>query len=60
MNQAPDLKNHLQSKDLFRSMIIKKNRSKDRDSRWIAIGLSLDNHWIVIGLSLDNHWIVIG
>ena len=49
MNVAPDLNNHLQSIDLFRSMIIKKNRSKVRDSHWIVIGWSLDSHWRVIG-----------
>ena len=32
MNEVPDLNNHLWSIDLFRSMIIKKNRSKVRDS----------------------------
>ena len=32
INVAPDLNNHLQSLDLFRSMIIKKNRSKVRFS----------------------------
>ena len=35
MNVAPDLNNHLRSRDLFRSLIIKKNRSKVRDSHWI-------------------------
>ena len=49
MNIAPDLNNHLRSIDLFRSMIIKKNRSKVRDSHWIVIGKSLDSHRIVIG-----------
>ena len=49
MNVAPDLNNHLQSIDLFRLMIVKKNRSKVRDSHWIVIGWSLDSHWIVIG-----------
>ena len=38
MNIAPDLNNHLRSIDLLRSMIIKKNRSKVRDSHWILIG----------------------
>ena len=37
INVAPDLNNHLQSLDLFRSIIIKK-RSKVRDSYWMAIG----------------------
>ena len=32
MNIAPDLHNHLRSIDLFRSMIINKNRSKVLDS----------------------------
>ena len=44
MNVAPDLNNHLRSIDLFRSMIIKKNRSKVRDSHWIVIGYSSDSH----------------
>ena len=38
INVAPDLNNHLQSLDLFRSMIIKKNRSKVRDGHWKLIG----------------------
>ena len=38
MNVAPDLNNHLLSIDLFRSMIIKKNRLKVRDSLWMVIG----------------------
>ena len=38
MNVAQDLNNHLWSIDLFRSMIIKKNRSKVRDGYWIVIG----------------------
>ena len=38
MNVAPDLNNHLWSIDLFRSMIIKKNSTKVRDSHWIVIG----------------------
>ena len=38
MNVALDLIGHLRSIDLFRSMIIKKNRSKVRDSHWIVIG----------------------
>ena len=38
INVAPDLNNHLRSIDLFRSMIIKKNRSKVRDSHCIDIG----------------------
>ena len=38
MNVSPDLNNHLRSIDHFRSMIIKKNRSKVRDSHWIVIG----------------------
>ena len=37
MNVAPDLNNHLRSIDLFRSMIIKKNRSKVHDGHWIVI-----------------------
>ena len=37
MNVAPDLNNHIRSIDLFRSMIIKKNRSKAHDSLWIVI-----------------------
>ena len=48
MNAAPDLNNHLGSKDLFRSMIIKKNRSKFCYSNWIFIGQSSDSHRIVI------------
>ena len=38
MNVAPDLNNHLRSIDLFRSTIIKKNRSKVCDSNSIVIG----------------------
>ena len=38
MNVATDLKNHLRSIDLFRSMIIKKNKSKVCDSHWIVMG----------------------
>ena len=38
MNVAPDINNHLRSIDLFRSMIIKKNRSKVLDSHCIVIG----------------------
>ena len=38
MNVAPDLNNHLWSINMFRSMIIKKNRSKVRESHWIVIG----------------------
>ena len=38
MNIAPDINNQLRSIDLFRSMIIKKNRSKVHDSYWIVIG----------------------
>ena len=37
MNVAPDLNNHLWSIDLFRLMIIKKNRSKVHDSHLIVI-----------------------
>ena len=37
MNVAPDLNNHLWPIDLFRSMIIKKNRSKACDSHRIVI-----------------------
>ena len=38
MNVAQDFNNHLRSIDLFRSMIIKKDRSKVRYSHWITIG----------------------
>ena len=37
MNVAPDLISHLQSIDLFRLMIMQKNRSKVPDSHWIVI-----------------------
>ena len=38
MNLAPDLNKHLQPIDIFRSMIIQKNRSKVLDSHWIVVG----------------------
>ena len=37
MNNSTGSNNHLQSIDLFRSMIIKKNKSKVRDRYWIVI-----------------------
>ena len=37
MNIAMGINNHMMSIDLFRSMIIKKSRSKVRDSHWIVI-----------------------
>ena len=37
MNNSTGSNNHLQSIDLFRSMIIKKNKSKVRDRHWIVI-----------------------
>ena len=55
INVAPDLNNHLQSLDLFRSMIIKK---KDQNFV-IVIGWQLDSNRIVIAESSDSYRIVI-
>ena len=49
INVAPDLNNHLQSLDLFRSMIIKKDKNFV-----IAIGWQLDSNRIVIAESSDS------
>ena len=54
INVAPDLNNHLQSLDLFRSMIIKKDKNFV-----IVIGWQLDSNRIVIAESSDSYRIVI-